>query len=94
MMGIILVMSTILPFIYFTLAIKWWIVATVTLFAFSLATPNYLVDKNWDKDFLYAPLVTLWGLFNILRVATMESSNRLGSFFKLLKRINPFRKDF
>jgi cellulose synthase/poly-beta-1,6-N-acetylglucosamine synthase-like glycosyltransferase len=94
MMGIILVMSTILPFIYFTLAVKWWIVATVTLFAFSLATPNYLVDKNWDKDFLYAPLVTLWGLFNILRVFTMESSSRLGSFFKLLKRINPFRKDF
>lgn len=61
MVGIIMLMCIILPFIYFTLAIKWWILAAVVLFFFALATPDYLVDEMWDKTFLRSPFVTLWG---------------------------------
>ena len=42
----------------FHLAIKWWIVGRILAFAFAFATPDYLVDKNWDKDFITLPIVT------------------------------------
>lgn len=61
MMSIIMVMSLVLPFIYFTLCIKWWILGALVLFFFALATPDYLVDEMWDKTFLRSPLITLWG---------------------------------
>ena len=61
MVGIIMLMCIVLPFIYFTLAIKWWLLAALTLFFFALATPDYLVDEMWDKTFLRSPFVTLWG---------------------------------
>lgn len=61
MMGIIMLMCVALPFIYMTLAIKWWILGALVLFFFALATPDYLVDEMWDKTFLRSPFVTLWG---------------------------------
>ena len=68
MVGIIMLMSVVLPFIYFTLCIKWWIMAALVLFFFALATPDYLVDEMWDKTFLRSPFVTLWGkLYTIIR---------------------------
>ena len=67
MMSIIILMSIILPFIYFTLCIKWWLLGAVALFIFALATPDYLVDEMWDKTFLRSPLITLWGkLYTLL----------------------------
>ncbi len=65
MVGIIMIMSLVLPFIYFTLVIKWWFLGAVCLFFFALATPDYLVDEMWDKTFLRSPLVSFWALFNI-----------------------------
>ena len=61
MMGIIMLMCIVLPFIYLTLAIKWWILGALVLFFFALATPDYLVDEMWDKTFLRSPFITLWG---------------------------------
>jgi len=86
LMGIILVPSLLYPFIYFSMAIKWWIAAVVVLFAFALATPNYLVGKNWDRDFLYAPVITLWGLLHIFTVGRGEAHQRLSFFRRLFKR--------
>ena len=53
--GIILVMSLTLPFIYFSLAIKWWIAGLLLGFSFSFATPDHLVDEHWDNDFMSLP---------------------------------------
>ena len=64
MVGIIMLMGVILPFIYFTLVIKWWAIGAICLFFFALATPDYLVDEMWNKTFLRSPLVTLWGLIH------------------------------
>ncbi len=61
MVGIIMLMCLILPFIYLTMAIKWWILGALVLFFFALATPDYLVDEMWGKTFLRSPFVTLWG---------------------------------
>lgn len=64
MIGIMMIMSIILPFIYLTLAFKWWIVSSAVLFFFALATPDYLVDEMWDRTFLRSPFVTLWGIIS------------------------------
>lgn len=60
MMVIILLMSIVLPFIYMTLVIKWWILASVALFIFALVTPDYLIDEVWDNSFLRSPFTSLW----------------------------------
>ena len=65
MVGIIMIMSLILPFIYLTMAIKWWILGSLALFIFAIATPDYLVDEMWDKTFLRSPFVSLWKMFRI-----------------------------
>jgi glycosyltransferase involved in cell wall biosynthesis len=59
MMVIILFMCVITPFIYFTMAIKWWALFAIVLFVFSMATPNYLVDEKWDKTFFKIPIVLM-----------------------------------
>ena len=92
MMGIILVMSVFLPFIYFTLAIKWWIIGAILMFAYSLATPDELVDKHWDRDFLYAPILILYGLVNIFHVGLAESETRVRSTRRFLHMLFPKKK--
>ena len=87
LMGIITIMSIVLPFIYMSLAFKWWISAAIILFAFSLATPDYLVDKNWDKDFIRAPFVSIGGLFNIFRAGHSEATYRASAFSKWIGRL-------
>jgi cellulose synthase/poly-beta-1,6-N-acetylglucosamine synthase-like glycosyltransferase len=58
MFAIIFVMCITLPFIYLSIAIKWWVVGAIWGFSLTLAVPNDLVDKNWDKDFIILPLTT------------------------------------
>jgi len=67
LMAIIAFMSIILPFIYLTLAIKWWVLGAVVLFAFALAVPDYLVDEKWDKSFAMAPVVMVLSALNIFK---------------------------
>ncbi len=67
MMAIIVFMSIIMPLIYFTLAIKWWAIFAFILFIFALATPDYLVDKNWNRAFAKAPSILFSSLFCPIR---------------------------
>jgi hypothetical protein len=59
MMGIIVMMGILMPFLYFSLAIKWWALFAIVLFIFALATPNYLVDDKWDYTFFSIPMILL-----------------------------------
>jgi cellulose synthase/poly-beta-1,6-N-acetylglucosamine synthase-like glycosyltransferase len=63
MVAVILLMSIVLPFIYMTIAIKWWILGAIALFVLALATPDYLVAEMWDKTFLRDPLKRLWNYY-------------------------------
>ena len=54
--GITIAMSLILPFVYFSLVLKWWLVGLILGFAFSFATPNHMVGPHWDNDFLMLPV--------------------------------------
>lgn len=67
LMRIITVMSILMPFIQLSLAFKWWIIAAIVLFVYSLATPNYLVDKSWAKDCFYIPQILVGGILNTFR---------------------------
>ena len=87
MMGIISIMCISLPFIYFTLALKWWAITAIALLAFALATPDYLVDKNWDRDFLRAPLITIGALYNIFRAGRDETGTRLDAFSHIIQKL-------
>ena len=60
MMAIMIFMSIVLPFIYMTLVIKWWILTALVLFIFALSTPDYLVNEMWDNTFLRSPFSSLW----------------------------------
>jgi hypothetical protein len=77
MIGIIMIMSLVLPFIYFTLVIKWWFLGAICLFFLALATPDYLVDEMWDKTFLRSPLVSFWAIFNLKFIG----KTKLAKFF-------------
>ena len=60
MMGIMILMNIILPFIYLTLVIKWWILTAFVLFIFALVTPDYLINEVWENSFLRSPFTSLW----------------------------------
>ena len=57
MMAIIIFMCVTIPFIYFSLAVKWWYIFAIVLFVFAMATPNYLVDDKWNSTFYKVPVV-------------------------------------
>lgn len=75
MVGILMVMSIVLPFIYMTMVIKWWILSSMALFFFALATPDYLVDEMWDRTFLRSPFVTLWGIISTKLIHRKKENN-------------------
>ena len=75
MVGIIMVMSIFLPFIYMSMVIKWWILGSLALFFFALATPDYLVDEMWDRTFLRSPFVTLWGFISTKLIHRKKDNN-------------------
>ena len=74
MMGIIVVMSLALPFIYFSLAIKWWIMAALILLVFAIATPDYLVDKRWERSFFIAPFIMFRSILNLVSFAKAKKN--------------------
>ena len=59
MFAIVFIMDITLPFIYFTLAIKWWTISAIWGFSLAIATPDDQVDKHWDKDFITLPIATM-----------------------------------
>lgn len=67
MMAIILFMGVIMPFIYFSLALKWWALFAIVLFIFALATPNYLVDDKWDRTFFLIPVILMTSVLSKTR---------------------------
>lgn len=68
MMGIMVFMCVVMPWVYFSLAVKWWMLIAWILFVFAIATPDYLVDKNWTKAFFKAPTIMLVSVLNIRKL--------------------------
>lgn len=79
MVAIMALMSIVLPFIYFTLAVKWWVLFAFTMLIFAIATPDYIVDDRWDRSFVKAPFIMLSSILNLpnikLRKKRFEHNN-------------------
>lgn len=73
--AVVLVMNIAMPFIYFSLAIKWWIITIIWGFSLALATPDELVDKHWDKDFVILPITTVGNLYKRIRSQFKETNS-------------------
>lgn len=69
MMAVIVFMSIILPFIYTSMAFKWWGLFAVILLIFAMATPDYLVDDYWNSTFLKSPLVLMKSIPGLSKIA-------------------------
>ena len=69
LMGLVVIMSAILPFIYMSLALKWWALFAFVLFIFALATPDYLVDENWNRSSLKSPLILMRSIPGLSKIA-------------------------
>lgn len=70
LMAIIILMSCVLPFVYMSLALKWWGLFAFVLFIFALATPDYLVDENWNSSSLKTPLILMKSIPGLRKIAT------------------------
>ena len=64
LMFVVILMGIITPFIYFSIALKWWALFAVILLIFAIATPNYLVDEHWDRTLFSIPIVVLSSVLN------------------------------
>lgn len=64
--SLITLMSILMAVVYMSLAVKWWILGAVILFVFAIATPDYLVDKNFDRSFRRAPIIMLYSLLSVI----------------------------
>ena len=69
LMAVIILMSIVMPIIYTTLVFKWWGLFAITLLVFAMATPDYLVDKNWDATFFKSPLVFMKSIPGLSKIA-------------------------
>ena len=76
MVGIILLMCIILPFISLFIALKWWLLGAIALFIFALATPDYLVNELWDNTLLRSPFKTLWKKYKNKRTTKLISNKK------------------
>ena len=68
LVALLVLMSVVIPFIYMSLAIKWWILFAILFFAFAIATPDYLVDKRFDRAFIEAPFIMLGAILNVFKI--------------------------
>ena len=66
MMAIIVVMCVVTPFFWWSMSLKWLITGAWIMLVFAIATPDYLIDRQWEKAFIYAPRLMLKTLFYVL----------------------------
>lgn len=69
LMAVIVLMGIILPMIYTSLVFKWWFLFAIVLLVFAMATPDYLVDKNWDTTFFKTPIVLMKSIPGLSKIA-------------------------
>ena len=60
-------MSIVVPIVNIQMGMQWWIIAFLFGLSLAIATPNEMVDKNWDKDFLSLPIMAVMAVFRKLR---------------------------
>ena len=76
LMAVIVFMCIVLPFVYFRLCLKWWALFSFTLFIFALATPDYLVDKQWNSTFFRSPFILMKSIPGFSKLSAFISKKK------------------
>lgn len=66
--GFIFLFACIFTYANWILSIKWWGLLLLLCIAFSIAVPDYLVDKKFRKALLILPILFLLMFFNFFRL--------------------------
>lgn len=66
MMSVITIMALVTPFFWWSMTLKWIAIGLWVAFIYAVATPDYLVDKNWERASYHTPLVMLRTFFYAL----------------------------
>ncbi|MBQ7443815.1 MAG: glycosyltransferase [Bacteroidaceae bacterium] len=66
MMSIIALMCVITPLFWWSMTLKWLVMGFWVMLVFAIATPDYLINREWEKAFIYAPLLMVKALFDAL----------------------------
>jgi cellulose synthase/poly-beta-1,6-N-acetylglucosamine synthase-like glycosyltransferase len=67
-LGIITIASVGLLFLNWIMAIKWWFILMLLIFAFAMAIPDYLVNKRTIKTLKRIPFLFILMFFNLFRL--------------------------
>lgn len=68
LIGLIVLFGTGLALLQSWWCLKWWILLFLLALTFSIAIPNYLVDKRFSKAVLMAPILGFNMAFNLFRL--------------------------
>ncbi|MEG1543243.1 MAG: glycosyltransferase family 2 protein [Tannerellaceae bacterium] len=66
--GMIFIFALIFTIVDWTLSVKWWTLFLLLCMTFSIAVPDYLVDKRFKKALRSLPILFLLMLFNYFRL--------------------------
>jgi len=66
MMSIISLMCIITPLFWWSMTLKWLITGFWITFVYAIATPDYLINREWEKAYIYSPLLMVKALFYAL----------------------------
>lgn len=68
LLGLIIIIAMIMTILDWSISFKWWGLLLLLCITFSLAVPDYLVDKRFKKALLSLPLVFLLMCLNFFRL--------------------------
>lgn len=80
LLGFITLIALILSVLDFFAAIKWWGLLILLGITFSVAIPDYLVDKKFTKAIVSVPVLFILMFFNIFRIGKSKFTPTKHSF--------------
>ena len=66
MMSIITLMCLITPLLWWSMTLKWLITGFWIILVYAIATPDYLITREWERAYIYLPLLMVKALFYAL----------------------------
>lgn len=68
LLGFIILIAIILTVLDFVASIKWWCLLILLGITFSIAVPDYLVDKKFKKAIISVPILFILMFLNVFRI--------------------------
>ncbi|WP_165157790.1 glycosyltransferase family 2 protein [Parabacteroides sp. ZJ-118] len=75
LLGFIILIAIILTILDFVASIKWWCLLILLGITFSIAVPDYLVDKKFKKAIISVPILFILMFLNVFRIGGKHFSH-------------------